>query len=409
MAGNIVNATFVHSYERKMDVLQETEYVRRLSSEHTWWPKVSKTRNIDSATERLAWFLETARIRPVGPAGTGSITFEELATVQAVYPTFRHADGIKVQKDQLRFLKGNGLDALSEWSRQVGNEIAYVPQRLMAQMILNAGAVDGSATAYDGCPFFCSPGSTGTNAVTGESYAVGHPVNPFKTTSGHYFNDLTGSPQTITDTNGSTISYPGTLPIDETVTIDQALENLGKIIAFISTVKMPNGVDPRFLSPAYIMAPPRMAPRLRLLLNAKIAGFGVKNGTGGGSADVEALITGWGLGKPIIVQEFQAAMSYAAKIPFVIAANGNVSYFDKTCTGSDTTFYVVCQEAATTQLGAFLYLVGDPFRVTYYTGDSGGTGMDAIIDRLNELEYHVQGLVSTGLGHPYSVFRCQGS
>ena len=88
---------------------------------------------------------------------SGSISFEELVTQQAVYPTFRHGKGIKVERDQLEFLDGSGLNTLAEWSRMVGNEIAYVPQRLVAQMILNGGNTDGSANAYDGCPFFVSP------------------------------------------------------------------------------------------------------------------------------------------------------------------------------------------------------------------------------------------------------------
>jgi hypothetical protein len=405
MSGNVIDATFVHSYERQMAVIQESEYVRRLSSKFTWWTKISKTRQLDGATERLAWFLETARITAAGPAGTGSMTFEELAVQQTVYPTFVHNDGIKVQRAQLKFLNGNGLNALAEWSRQIGNEIAYYPQRLMAQMILNGGNNDGSANAYDGVPFFVNPGTfvTGTSGAT----STGHPVNPMNTQLGYFFNDLTGAQQTITQPNGSTYVYPGALPIDDTQTVDQALTNLGKIISFISTVKMPNGVDPRFLTPVYIMAPPRMAPRLRELTKAKFIAQAA--GSSAGSADVEALIYGWGLGEPIIVQEFQAAQTYSAKMPFVIASSGNVGFMPETCVGSDTTFYVVCVEASTTQLGAFLYLTSDPFKVTYYTGDAGGTGMDAILDRLNEFEYHVQGMVSTGFGHPYSVFRCQGS
>jgi hypothetical protein len=399
MSGNIIDSTFVHSYERKMDVIQETEYVRRLASKFTWWNKVSKTREMNGQTERLAWFLETARIKPVGPAGSGSITFEELAVQQTVYPTYQHAGGIKVQRAQLKFLSGNGLNVLSEWSRQIGNEIAYYPQRLMAQLILNGANNDGSANAYDGVPFFVSPTTTGSNPVTGASYALGHPVNPFNLNAGYYFNLLTGS---------SSGTYPGACPIDESVDVDVALQNLGKIIAYISSVKMPNGVDPRFLTPVFILAPPRLAPRLRELLKAKVIAQNASGG-GAGSADVEALITGWGLGEPIIVQEIQAAVTYAVQVPIVNSTTGNVGVMNETATGSDTTFYVICQEASTTQLGAFLYLPAEQFKVNYYTGDAGGTGMDAILNRINEFEYQVQGMVATGYGHPYSVFMCKSS
>jgi hypothetical protein len=393
MPGNIIDATFVHSFERRMSTIQESEYVRRLADRFTWWTKVSKTRPMQGATERLAWFLETATIDPVGPAGSGSISFEELVTQQTVYPTFRHGKGIKVERDQLEFLDGSGLNTLAEWSRMVGNEIAYVPQRLMAQMILNGGNTDGSANAYDGCPFFVNPV---TGAATG--FTTGHPLNPFNPSIGGYFNWLTGSP---------TSSYPGDLPIDDTVTVDQALKNLGKIIAWISTVKMPNGKDPRMLSPVFILAPPAMAPRLRQLTHAKVLAMtaGAYGGHGGGSADVEALITGWGLGEPIIAQELQASQSYSTKMPVVVASTGNTSFMSETVTGSDTTFYIFCVEASTSQLGALLYLTSSPFQVRYYTGDTGGTGMDAVLNRANEFEYHVQGRISTGFGHPYALFK----
>jgi hypothetical protein len=397
MSGNIIDSTFVHSYERKMDVIQETEYVRRLASKFTWWTKVSHTREMNGQTERLGWFLETARIKPVGPAGSGSLTFEELAIQQAVYPSYRHGGGIKVQRDQLQFLNGNGLNVLAEWSRQIGNEIAYYPQRLMAQLILNGAATDGSANAYDNIPFFVCPTTTGSTS-SGQAYSLGHPVNPFNLNAGYYWNQFTGS---------SSGNYPGACPIDESVTVDVALQNLGKIISYISSIKMPNGVDPRFLTPVMIMVPPRMAPRVRELTQAKFIAQAASSG--GGSADVEALITGWGLGEPVIVQEIQANQTYAVQVPIINETNGNVGVMNETATGSDNTFYVICQEAMTTQLGAFLYLPGLPFKVNYYTGDAGGTGMDAILNRINEFEYQVQGMVSVGYGHPYSVFRCQSS
>ncbi len=395
MPGNVIDSTFVHSYERRMSTIQESEYVRRLADKFTWWTKVSKTRQLDGASERLAWFLETATIEPVGPAGTGAITFEELATQQAVYPTFRHGKGIKVSRDQLEFLNGTGLNALAEWSRMIGNEIAYYPQRLMAQMILNGANTDGSANAYDGVPYFAD---NTTNS------GLAHPLNPFDPSLGGYANWLHGASAGATS---QLPAYPGALPLDESVTVDVALANLGKLIAYIATVKMPNGRDPRFLTPVYLLVPPRMAPRIRELTQAK---FISQASTGGaGSADVEALITGWGLGTPMVVQEFQASQSYAMKAPIILAANGNASFINETVTGSDTTYYVVCQEAMNTQLGALLYLTSSPFKVNYYTGDAGGTGMDAVLNRANEFEYHVQGRVSTGFGHPYSLFRVDGS
>ena len=374
--------SFVMQYERRMRAMTEVEYVRRLAAKNTWWNKVLRTIDIEGKSERVTWLLSTAFIEPVGPSGSGTISFEDLVTQSVEYPVMRHGKGIKVQRDQVEDLNGTGLNVLAEWSQQIGSDMAYYPQRLGAQLILNGAATDGTANAYDGLPFF-------------SDNSAPHLNNPFKSGSGSYANWLHGS---------SSGTYPGALAIDESVTVDVALQNLGKAISYVASLKMPNGIDPRFLTPAYVMAPPRMAPRLRELTKAKIIAQ-MANGSGGGGADVEALITGWGLGEPVIAQEFAASTTYNFQVATANPTTGVLSTKSATATGSDTSWYLVCQEMNTTQLGGLLHVMRKPFKVTYYSGDSGGTGLDAVLDRANELEYHVQGRMSVQYGHPYTIFR----
>jgi hypothetical protein len=106
----------------------------------------------------------------------------------------------------------------------------------------------------------------------------------------------------------------------------------------------------------------------------------------------------------MIAMELGASISYTAAMPFM-ASGGNASFISETLTGSDTTYYLVMGEATSTQLGSLLHLVRKPFKVTYYTGDQGGTGVDAILDRANELEYHVQGRMANQYGHPYGLVK----
>lgn len=386
-----ITPSFVMQYERRMRAITENEYVRRLASNFTWWNKFVRTMPIEGKTERITWLLETATIEPVGPSGTGSLTFEDLVTQTVEYPSFRHGKGITVQRDQIEDLDGTGLNVLAEWSKQMGNEMAYYPQRLATQLILNGANTDGSANAYDTVPFFAD-GST--SRTIGGVAVKGHPYNPWRPSLGGYSNWLKGS---------SSGSYPGALPIDDSVSVDVALKNLGKAIAYISSWKMANGVDPRFLTPVAIMGPPAMAPRLRQLLDAKFVAQAASGGAG--SADVIALIQGWGLGTPVIAQELGAGFSYTYQSPFVVPSTGNTSFLTETVTGSDTTYYIIMQEASSSTLGGLLYVLRKPFKVTYYTGDGGGTGVDAVLDRANQLEYHVQGRLSIQYGHPYTVVR----
>jgi hypothetical protein len=380
-------------YERQMRAITEDEYFRRLQSKNTWWNRLCKQMTLDGKTERVTWLLSTAMIEPVGPTGSGGLSFENMVTQTVEYPTMRHGKGIKVTRDEIEDLEGTGLNILAEWSKQIGNETAYYPQRLAATLLLNGANTDGSANAYDGVPFFADNSSRTIGGVS----VKGHPYNPYRPSLGGYSNWLHGL---------SSGSYPGALPIDDSQTVDTALTNLGKAIAYVAGVKMPNGVDPRFLTPAYIVAPPRMAPRIREL--TKAAFIAQVAGSGAGSADVKAVIEGWGLGTPVIAAELGAAITYNTKMPFM-GSGGNVKLADESLTGSDTTYYLVCEENMSTQLGGLLYVNRKPFKVNYYTGDAGGTGQDAVLDRANEFEYHVQGRMAVQYGHPYAVFRFDGS
>lgn len=386
-----ITPQFVFEYERRMRAITETEYARRLASKNTWWNKVARMMPIEGKTERVTWLLDTATIEPIGPTGVGEIGFEDLVTQTAEYPTFRHGRGLQVQRDQLEDLDGTGLDILAKWSENIGNETAYYPQRLMAQLILNGANTDGSAVMYDGLPFF-------------SDNTAPHPNNPYNLPAGYYANWLHGAAA-----SGLTPGYPGACPIDITnaATVDIAYANLQKALAYIASLKMPNGIDPRFLVPVFLLVAPAQTARIAQITDAKFIAQAAT--TGGGAADVEAVHEHWGLGTPVIVQEFAASTTYNAKVPFVIAASGNVSYKPETIVGSDTTYYIVCQEMQTTRLGGLLYVQRKPFKVNYYTGDMGGTGNSVDLDRRNEFEYHVQGRMSAQYGHGYSIFRVDGT
>jgi len=150
MADVSLTPSFVFQYEKRMRAIQEDEFARALLAVNTWWPRISKTMNIDGASERLTFFLNTAEIRPVGFGG--NVPFEPLVTQSTELVPQRYASGIRVNKDQLLDLRGGGLDILADWSRQIGVKMAYWPQRLLAEIIMNGANTDGSANAYDGVP-----------------------------------------------------------------------------------------------------------------------------------------------------------------------------------------------------------------------------------------------------------------
>ena len=338
---------FLFDFESNMRALTENEYSRMTAN--LWWQKITKVLPSGSKRERLAWLLSTAKIEDTGQGG--NIPFEDIVSQTTEYTMKNAAAGLKMRRNQLEDLDGNGLDVASKWSADIGSYMAYWPQKQLVAAILANG------TAYDGKAFF----------------ATDHPCNPF-------------SGRAVPATYSNLLAYAD-FKIDDSIDVDDALVNLGKLVAAIRSVKMPNEEDPRFLVPTAILCPPRMVPRVQQLTNAKFIAQAA--GSGGGSGDVEALIRNWGFAPPIEAVELSNAMTGVAD--------------------GDTTYYVAVQEMSATQLGAFVYYDREPFKITYYTGNGGGTGVDAILDRSRELEWHCQGRNTLGLGHPFLMFKVAGS
>lgn len=377
--------SFLFDFESEMDAITENEFIRLSASDNLWVRDVAKFSTTGKKRDIKAWILSTLQIYQQGdgtsgPNGTATasgaingvngahdvaaIRFDDMAAIYQEYDVLPAVAGLRVSRPQIEDNDGNGLDLAAAWSAQAGALMAYWPQQKISGLMLN-GALS-TATAYDNVQFFAD------NVVNSGN---GHPVNQYKTNSGKYFNWFHGAASGV---------YPGALPIDETVTVDVALKNLQIAIAYIASIKMPNGVTPRFLKPRRLLVPPRLVARAQQLTNARYIAQGAASG--GGSGDVEAIINNWGFLQPIEVQEFAGVTPSGAS-------------------EADLTWYLVCEEMTSTQLGSFLYIDREPFAIRYYTGQGGGNGTDAILDRQQLLEWHLYGRNIAGYGHPYGIFR----
>lgn len=337
-----LTVSWLHDFESNMRQIQENEYLRLASN--LWWPRFMRTVPSKSRRELVSWLLTTAKIEDVGSAG-GQMIFEDLVQKYAEFENSNAVAGLKLKRQQMEDLDGGGVDLATKWAGDIGAYMAYWPQKQLTKLI-KEGHLATSLT-YDGKPFF----------------ATDHPLIPGEAGSGAYSNLLTDH------------------PIDDSVSVEEALTNLSRVIAHVRAIKMPNGEDPRFLRPVAILAPPRMQARVVQLTNAKFIAQAAKEAGAGGSSDVEALIASFGFTQPIVADELAG--------------------FE-----SDTTWFLACEELASSRLGSFVYIDREPFRVTYYTGQGGGTGVDAELDRKDELEWHCKGRNKAGYGHPYGFFKC---
>lgn len=374
MSSGVVSADFLFNVEKEMQILNELGYLRML--ENLWYPKVLRVRPMEGKSERLIWLLSTASIEQTSPAdggeNGGNISYDELATIMTEYFPAEFKKGYKINKIKYLNFRRAGIDPATRWSSDIGIYGAYLPQRLLALAILQGGTTIG----YDGVSFF--------NAA--------HPVHPLIPGLGTFANDFTGA---------ASGGYPGALPIDDTVSIDTALTNLGIALSYISgAVPQPNGQgDPRNLEPAFMLFPPRMTTRVNELLDADFIPQVASSGAG--SADIKSVWKKFRSTDPVKVNEFDSHRSYTTMNP----ATG----LPLTVTGDDKTYYIVAREAQTTELGAFVETRRLPFQLTTYSGESGTEGVDAVLGRSDDLEWQYKGWTSVNPGHPYAIFKFRGS
>jgi hypothetical protein len=374
MGSGITSADFLFNVEKEMVILNELGYLRML--ENLWYPRLLRVRPMEGKSERLIWLLSTASIEQTSPADGGedggNISFDELATIMTEYFPAEFKKGFRINKIKYLNMRRAGIDPATRWATDIGTYGAYLPQRLLALAILQGGTTIG----YDGVSFF--------NKL--------HPVHPLIPSIGSFANDFTGA---------SSGGYPGALPIDDTVSIDTALTNLGIALSYIAgAVPQPNGQgDPRNLEPLFLLYPPRMTARVNELFDANF--IPQVAASGAGSGDIKGVWKKFRSADPIKVNEFDSHRSYNVMNP----ATG----LPLTVSGSDTTFYIAAREAETTELGAFVETRRLPFQLHTYSGEAGTEGVDAVLGRSDDLEWHYKGWTSVNPGHPYTLFRFQGS
>lgn len=334
--------------ESRMHVIVENEYTQRLLS-NIWWDTIAKTRTTGARRDVLLWLLSTAQIRDTGPEG-GNIDFEDLVSQTTEITVSSAGVGLKLNRFQLEDTDGSGMQLAAQWSADVGAYMAYWPQKLASDVLKNGQS--SKYIAYDKQNFF----------------STAHPVNPARSASGTFANLFTGAAAGV---------YPGALPIDDSVPLETASQNLAKLFSYVTSIKMPNGEDPRGLSVGRILCGPRLFPRAVQLSTAKYIPSAV--GAGVGTADVEALVKALGYAAPVLVPE--------------LAGYEN-----------DTTYFVVGEQASASQLGALIYTQREAFRINYYGAENFPE-----LNRRDEIEWHCKGRNSMTVGHPYALFKVKAT
>jgi len=350
-------ASWVHDLESRMQTITVDAYKTALAK--LWWQRVAAQKSSVSKKEVFTWLISTAMLRKME---IGTAHFEDMLSAYMEIENDFVSDGLKLSRPQLEDVVngvpgGEGLNVASRWSRDIGVQAAYWPQKSVAHAILDGAAA--TSLAYDGLTFF----------------NTGHYVNGVDSSDGTFSNIL----------NPTTVGHA--TRIDAAVTIDAAIENLAACRSHLAAIKMPNGKDPRNLQIKAILHPPAIRSRVVQICYGSLVAQDATSG-GGGSADVAPVVKDWMLEKPLEAPELGASFQSVA---------GNA--------GSDTSYYILAGEGpADDELGALVYQERQPFGVIYNDGMT-----DAELARTQELQWLSQGRNAVGYGHPYLLFRADVS
>lgn len=345
---------FLMNLESNMRVISENDYAALAAQ--LWWSDVARVHPSRSKREVINWLLSTATLEDQGFGG--NVEYDEIEAKYTEITNTMAGKGLKIAKPELDDLDGNGVAAAAKWASDISQAFAYWPQLQVANL-MNNGETASLFTGYDSKAFF----------------ATDHPVNPVSDNGIEFANFFTGA---------EAGDYPGGLPIDESVSTEDALSNLSTLYGYFAGIPQPNGRYPRRLRPVKMFCPPKLAARATRLTSAKfIAAAAGSSSAGGGSTDVEAEVKLMGYGTPTVCDELAAAFG-----------------------GSDTTYYVLFAPLGSVKstLGGILYVEREPFSIVYH-----GPMTSAELARKKELQWDASGRNAVAPGHPYLLAKVESA
>jgi hypothetical protein len=365
------------------------------------------TKVLESTTleEHFIHLLEAQLIQDFGQDG-GGVNWSDMVLAENIYFNHFHKWGIKMSEAKFMDLQGSGIipgiNLMSEAVKQSTQLAAYLPQKLTVgtlrqgentKLVVDGISGDGEAEAY---PIKCYDGLSLFNTA--------HPLNFKKVDLGTFSNILSGAPSGVN---------PGFLPLggpfkknsstgeweyDKTgaseVSVEDAWNNLWLAVAYISTIRMPDGKTPRFLEPSTIINSKMLAKNVGLLLDAKtIAVHAGSGSSGGGSMDIAGAIKRLGFNEPCILHELGAAPDLATNSQ----DDTSIEQWD---------WYLECEEDnQAAEIGAINIGLRMPWNVKIYSDSAGSEGA--------QLELAVEDAVAAvgkmrlfvGVGQPQFIYK----
>jgi phage major head subunit gpT-like protein len=368
------------------------EYVR--IAQNLQYQKFTKVLPSTTLTQKYLQMLEGAVIRDYGQDG-GSVRFEDQAFGEQSFTNHVFKSGWRESEFKFKDLDANGnvggegIQLLTQWTKQVTARAAYQPQHLVITA-LRAGT--GTTMTTD------NGNSFALKCFDGKAlFAADHPYNFRRTSLGTYCNLFLGAPGSGAGGANNIGFKPIAGPFKKnsttgeweydagsSVSIEDGYNNLWDTIVALSAIKMADGKTPRYLKPSGIIAGPKLRKALVTILNAQFISA-QSSGTGGGAQEIKGVITKLGLSEPIILDEF--------------AGIGTNEEYD---------WYLVCEEnLASSELGCLNIGIYEPWQTKFYAATAGEGGVNFELAISNEVAAVGQMRMFVGVSQPQFMYKQQ--
>lgn len=374
----IIKPVYVNEYTRIAANLQYQRFTKILPS--------------TTLKQTFVNLLENAVISDYGQDG-GAVRFEdqvigEQSYVNHVFKTGWKSSEFKFKDlDNSGIMGGEGIQLLTQWTKNTSARAAYQPQYLAIEALKNGISsymtIDGKRhdlVCYDSKTLF----------------AGDHPYNFKRTGLGTFCNQFVG----VAGSGAGGATNVGFRPLagpfkkhttgewiydaGSNVSVEDAFNNLWEVITAISQVKMADGLTPRYLRPTSIIAGTKLQKNLLTLLNAQF--IAAQSGsTGGGAMEIKGIITKLGMSEPVILPELSGQSAL-----------------------KDWDWYIECEEnVQAADIGSINIGVNEPFSVKFFAASSGNTGINLELAISNEVAAVGQMRMFVGVGQPQFIYKSQ--
>lgn len=379
----MLDPTLVHHLRTSINYVVEDEFFA--AAANLKYQRFTKILPTDTLVEIKTHRIAGAVYEDFGETG-GGIRYEDTVIGSQEFRNHFVKAGYKIPEGEFKDFNGKGIPLAADWAKDVGYAGGYWPQKRAIQVLRNGTNLSMVTENGNVVKLVCYDGKA--------LFAVDHPYNFKRTALGTFANLFVNASPMPSPAPGflplggpfkfNAVSGAWEYDAGSSVSPEDALKNLFLAIAYIKSIKMPDGLTPRYLEPTCIIFGPKLQENVLLITTAQFISASSAGG-GGGSTEIKGVVTKLGLSEPVMLEE--------------LAGLGTLEEWD---------WYLTCEpQIARSQFGLIAYGNLEAFNVHLYAATSGNEGINLQLAESNMVHLISQGRNFVGPGLPQYGFKSQ--